>query len=108
MKRRLFTILSALSMLLCVAVVVLWARSGTAGDLWTCGWGSREYWVRSDWGRIVVGRSDGVVPRWAWDRGGGGYHGALPGRAMWRRDLGVLTIARGHCRDGQEMGPRRA
>jgi hypothetical protein len=32
MPRRLFTVLSALSLLLCVAVVVLWVRSGRTAD----------------------------------------------------------------------------
>jgi hypothetical protein len=38
MARRLFTLLSALSLLLCVAVAVLWVRSHSAGDKVSYGW----------------------------------------------------------------------
>jgi hypothetical protein len=62
MRRRLFTILSALSLLLCVATTVLWVRSNRhesmGQDTWS--WLSKagpRYTVRSDSGRIAL-----VVP----------------------------------------------
>ena len=51
MKRRLFNILSAMSLLLCVAVGVLWIRSTWTGTVW----GFRGFVASSDHGRIAVG-----------------------------------------------------
>jgi len=36
MRRRLLNLLTALSLLLCVAVCVLWVRSYWIGDRWAC------------------------------------------------------------------------
>ena len=48
MARRLFTLLSALSLLLCVATAVLWVRSYWRVDGWqsTRGWIEGDTWVR--------------------------------------------------------------
>ncbi len=53
--RRLFTLLSALSLLLCAATVVLWVRSYGASD--QIGWRGAGGWreVRSAKGQVVVG-----------------------------------------------------
>ena len=57
MKRRLFTILSALSLLLFVAVVVLWVRSRFVASTWVVTSGAdRAVLVRSAGGSLQVGR----------------------------------------------------
>ncbi|MDB5304454.1 MAG: hypothetical protein JWM97_2003 [Phycisphaerales bacterium] len=45
MRRRLFTLLSALSLLVCVGTCVLWARGQVAGDLWV--------WYDKDCGECI-------------------------------------------------------
>jgi hypothetical protein len=50
--RRLFTILAALSLMLCIATAVIWVRSAWRNDMicrWTPRWGSS---VTSSWGRV--------------------------------------------------------
>ena len=58
-KRRLSTILAALSLLLFVAVVVLWVRSHIAGDYWGYGaYDGRLYGVSSGKGFVSIDRSE--------------------------------------------------
>jgi hypothetical protein len=75
--RRLFTILSALSHLLCIGVIVLWARSYVAPDAvaWTGAGRLTEWSIHSSRGWIGIEgtrTSNGVAPatgRWTWDSG---------------------------------------
>jgi hypothetical protein len=54
MKRGLFTILSALSLLLFVAVVIMWVRSYRGGDVVQGGGHGRSFWyARSEGGSFV-------------------------------------------------------
>jgi hypothetical protein len=54
MKRRLLNVLTVLSLLLCVAVAVLWVRSGWVSDAVLYGNGAGEYGVQSLRGVVVV------------------------------------------------------
>ena len=54
MLRRLFTLLSALSLLLCAAVVVLWVRGARDGDQFIFTTGGRLWWIMSGRGTIKV------------------------------------------------------
>lgn len=69
MKRRLFNTLSALSLLLCVAIVVLWVRSYWAEDIvehCTPQQGSVGYWgvvAASDNGSVAVGNFGSPDPQ---------------------------------------------
>jgi hypothetical protein len=77
MRRRLFSILSALSLLLCVAVVVLWVRSYIMPDAvaWTGAGRLIEWSIHSKRGRIGIEgiqTSNSVATaasRWTWDSG---------------------------------------
>ena len=55
MARRLFTLLSAASLVLCVATVFLWGRSATwTDDLRAASVGGRFWHASSDQGRMSV------------------------------------------------------
>jgi hypothetical protein len=60
MPRRVFTLLSALSLLLCVATCVLWVRSKSDRvrqcDNWIVATARSEYWVIVQPGRFVIDR----------------------------------------------------
>jgi hypothetical protein len=59
MFRRLFTFLSVLSLLLCVATVVLWVRSYWAADVAALIDGAGgNFSLGSNWGAVVVGHHD--------------------------------------------------
>jgi hypothetical protein len=94
MPRRLFTFLSALSLLLCAAIVVLWVRSYSAGDCWGRQTDGVIEFVRSDHGRVSYTYTsghplprEGLGPAWApgacepeearFHPGGAGLPGAL-------------------------------
>ena len=69
-KRRLFNILSALSLLLCVATTVLWVRSYWVQILWSHrGESGETYFVRSNDGCIEVMDTTGITV-WPWT----GFH----------------------------------
>lgn len=73
MRRRLFAVASAISLLLCLATVALWVRSHATSDALTLVWvRSRAHVIHglmidSEWGCIVVIRSRVVVlvPEWS-------------------------------------------
>ena len=76
-RRRLFAFLSALSLMLCAAMVVLWVRSHFRGDLTFIVVVSGhpptfcEYFVRSNYGTLLFARNqfrDGCDPRNQCDR----------------------------------------
>ena len=73
MARRLFTLLSALSLLLCAAVCVLWVRSAFVADLWVRQAGEVGHVIRSDRGALIYRRcsdldyADGHG--WRWESG---------------------------------------
>jgi hypothetical protein len=110
-KRRLFAILSALSLLLFVAVVVLWVRSYSGSDYvsrgrlvssgprvvrssvhqmrWTRGCihltaGEHTYFPSGDSAPVVEGERPA---HWGWGRLGVGHEGweELPRRSLWNR-----------------------
>jgi hypothetical protein len=54
MARRLFTLLLALSLLLCAAVVVLWVRSYRRTDVVGFAWRGALWQITSDQGRVCV------------------------------------------------------
>ena len=58
MRRRLLTLISVGSLLLCVAVCVLWVRSYESFDLIGCETGDGESAVLSHEGRFIFVRSD--------------------------------------------------
>src|SRR5689334_13687056 len=73
-RRRLFSIASAVSFVLCIATVVLWVRSYPFG-------GTVYYYASADWvrwsigsyrGGVVVGRARGIPVSWP-------RTGSLPG-----------------------------
>jgi len=85
MTRRLINLLTAGSLLLCVAVVVLWARSESRRDnLWFCrGAGGRLWWFESAPGHLAV-------------RTAAGWPAAAPARrtsAPAAADIGALVLA---------------
>ena len=84
MARRLLNLLTALSLLMFLAVGALWARSGVVGDEWTFTLGGRSVMVRSDWGRLSLAVLEDWVEsdHFVWRRSGGGYHDTLPGRPI--------------------------
>jgi hypothetical protein len=88
MNRRAYSSLAnlvvRLSLAASVLVVVLWARSGLAGEAWTVSAGRWTYMVRSDWGRLAFAAMEDWVPsqRFAWQRSAGGLHDMLPGRPL--------------------------
>jgi hypothetical protein len=69
--RPLFTLCSALSLLLCAAVCVLWVRSTWLHDNLTLALGSRAAQLTSGGGRLVLGWSRPGVPANVRARGGG-------------------------------------
>jgi hypothetical protein len=77
-KRRLFAILSALSLLLLVAVCVLWVRSYTYSELLWYQPGAAGYSIYSARGELGMRRrgddASGTRPVHAW-----GYYGGAPG-----------------------------
>jgi hypothetical protein len=85
MKRRVLNLLTAGSLLLCVAVVVLWARSASRRDnLWFCSReGGRLWWFESAPGRVAV-------------RTAAGWPAAAPVRrtsAPAAAEIGALVLA---------------
>jgi hypothetical protein len=59
MLRRPFTVLSALSLLLCVAVVVMWVRSHRGADAFGFTWRGALWQVTSDRGRFCLDNEPG-------------------------------------------------
>ena len=103
--RILLNVLTVLSLLLFAATLVLWVRSGYAADLWTWGGGSREYWVRSDWGRLGVMIVSDATPRGAHETSSGGYHSVSPGPVLRSHEWLVVSFSRGQGMPGKTMGP---
>ncbi len=60
MLRRLFTFLSVVSLLLCVAACVLWVRSYSVSELWLRYVDRAGFVIQSDQGRITFRRLEGV------------------------------------------------
>ena len=96
-KRRLFTILSALSLLLLVAVVFVWVRSYDPGDFATyydspkhVEFLSSDGLLRVSWGSLT---SKEYPPEPGWDV------------SFWRRDGGHLAV-KADLRSGTTMGFR--
>ena len=105
LARILLNALTVLSLLLFVATVALWVRSGYAADVWTWGQGSREYWVRSDWGRLGLMSVSDATPRRAHETSSGGYHSVPPGPVLRSRDWLGVNVSRGQGMPGRTMGP---
>ena len=61
MTRRLLNLLTALSLLLCVAVVTLWVRSYSRADTWRREWNDRARWTYAE---DHVTSADGAVRLW--------------------------------------------
>jgi hypothetical protein len=63
MRRRLFTLLSPLSLLLCVGTCVLWIRSYWRADCVSHSdrHTSRVYWLYASRGRVWLGEEDGAI-----------------------------------------------
>ena len=95
MLRRLLTILSALSLLLCVAVVVLWVRSAFVADLWLRQTADVGHLIRSDRGTILYRRcTDLPSPEGhglRWETGEPGH--VRPEPRGW---VGELGLGSGH------------
>lgn len=96
MRHRLRQVLRTTGIILFVAVLVLWARSGVAGDTWTF---TLEGWtvtIRSDWGRVCFGlvRDPAFQHHFTWQRNSGGFHDTLPGRPTYASPdvLGVRYV----------------
>jgi zinc-ribbon domain len=60
MRRRLFRILSALSLLLCLAALPIWIRSYWVGTAWTCEGNAPHVSIFSNWGRFALQTNYGV------------------------------------------------
>jgi hypothetical protein len=88
MRGRLFTLCSIVSLLLCVAVVVLWVRSARTADEWHRSRGFEQVWISSDRGYLGLHSiaadtstgGPGDPPKWYWWKnvGATGYYRALP------------------------------
>ena len=105
LSKMIFSGLTIVSLLLCVATVVMWVRSGYAADIWTWGGAGREYWVRSDWGRFGVTSVGNATPRRTHETSSGGYHGVLPGPKTGEHEWAGVRFAWGRSMPGQIMGP---
>jgi hypothetical protein len=84
-RRRVLNLLTALSLLLCVAVAALWARSASRRDnLWFCGGaGGRLWWFESAPGRVAFRSAAG------WPAAAPVRHTSAPAAA----DIGALVLA---------------
>ena len=72
--RRLFTLGSAVSLLLCVAVCVLWVRSHAVADVWLRQTADVEHEIRSDRGQLAYRRRSDMPftedESWRWEAAG--------------------------------------
>ena len=94
MTRRLLNLLTLLSLVLCVAVVVLWARSyAVADEVHLLGRG-RGYYLESSRGRLMFFASDTPVVRPVREWGYGRYGDAVARRAAMA-DIERNVAARG-------------
>jgi hypothetical protein len=64
MLRRLFTVLSALSLLLCVAAAVLWVRSYWMSDMFMYSWPKSAVFIEHGGGQFRFEHTRVVDPNW--------------------------------------------
>jgi hypothetical protein len=95
MFRRLFTVLSALSLLLCVAVCVLWVRSERTNDEWSKVHRARRVQVKSDAGIVGVEVWDGPFSVAGM---GEGEDAELPPEGVWVHQAFRRVIPQGGMR----------
>ena len=84
MKHRLFPILSALSLVLCLACAGMWVRSGFVFDLMAKPYSGGRLWASSGCGSLTLGRDSRRPPPPGWQPGPWAWFAASEGLSLDR------------------------